>query len=150
VASRRLFPVGVENFGFAPAPDRSPAAADGRLEVFSAVRVRAGHVGESCGEEAVGPLFGEASGVAEEAEGLPLDVLRRRRRRPHRDDGAPPHPRVDERDGIHLRCQIELEGGLDACDNRVLNHRQRLTLHNRIGVYSEPLDLVSERLTSRE
>lgn len=50
---------------------------------------------------------------------------------------------------LHLRYQIEVEGGLDVCDTRLLNHRQRRTLHNRGGVYSEPLDLVAERLTAR-
>jgi hypothetical protein len=50
---------------------------------------------------------------------------------------------------LHLRYQIEVEGGLDVCDTRLLNHRQRRTLHNRGGVYSEPLDLVAERIASR-
>jgi hypothetical protein len=49
---------------------------------------------------------------------------------------------------LHLRYQIAVEGGLDACDVRVLNHSQRRTLHNRDGVYAEPLDLVAERLAS--
>lgn len=50
---------------------------------------------------------------------------------------------------LHLRYQTEVEGGLDACDIQLLNHRQRRTLHNRGGVYSEPLDLVAERIASR-
>lgn len=44
---------------------------------------------------------------------------------------------------FHVRHQIELEGGLDLCDIRVLNHGQRRTLHNRDGVYAKPLDLVA-------
>ncbi len=50
---------------------------------------------------------------------------------------------------LHLRYQIDHDGGLDECDARVLNHRLRRTLHNRGGVYAEPLDLVAERLTAR-
>lgn len=50
---------------------------------------------------------------------------------------------------FHLRYQIDYEGGLDACDIRSLNHRQRCTLHNRGGVYAEPLELVAERLLAR-
>jgi hypothetical protein len=85
------------------------------------------------------------------AEGLPLDVLGRL-------DANDVHvARTASRSvlgfmnemAFHLRYQIELEGGLDACDTRGLNHRQRRTLHNRGGVYAEPLDLVAERLASR-
>jgi hypothetical protein len=47
---------------------------------------------------------------------------------------------------VHLRYQIERHGGIDACDTRLLNYRQRRMLHNRAGVYSQPLDLVAERL----
>ncbi len=32
---------------------------------------------------------------------------------------------------LHLRYQIDHDGGLDECDARVLNHRLRRTLHNR-------------------
>jgi hypothetical protein len=85
------------------------------------------------------------------AEGLPLDVLGRL-------DAKDAHVAKTASRSIlgfmnemafHLRYQIDYDGGLDACDTRSLNHRQRRTLHNRDGVYSEPLDLVAERLASR-
>jgi hypothetical protein len=50
---------------------------------------------------------------------------------------------------FHLRDQIDRGGGLDACDTQLLNRRERRTLHNRGGVYSEPLDHVAERLAAR-
>ena len=85
------------------------------------------------------------------AEGLPLDVLGRL-------DPSDVHvARTASRSvlgfmnemAFHLRYQIELEGGLDVCDIGDLNQRQRRTLHNRGGVYAEPLDLVAERLATR-
>jgi len=84
------------------------------------------------------------------AEGLPLDVLGQldadevhiaktasRAVLGHMNDMA-----------FHIRYQIDHDGGLDACDVRVLNHRQRRTLHNRGGIYAEPLDLVAGRLAT--
>lgn len=50
---------------------------------------------------------------------------------------------------FHLRYQIDREGGIDVCDIRALNRMQRRTLHNRGGIYAEPLDRVAERLAKR-
>jgi hypothetical protein len=47
-----------------------------------------------------------------------------------------------------LRYQIDFAGELDEAVVRKLNHHLRRTLHNRGGVYAEPLDLVAERLAS--
>jgi hypothetical protein len=100
------------------------------------------------------PLGGYVVRVVEKelrAEGLPLDVLGRL-------EAKDVHvARTASRSvlgfmnemAFHLRYQIELEGGLDACDTPVLNHRQRRTLHNRGGAYAEPLDLVAARIASR-
>jgi hypothetical protein len=86
------------------------------------------------------------------AEGLPLDVLGRL-------DAEDVHiARTASRSvlglmnemAFHLRYQIDHQGGLDARDTRIVDHRQRRTLYNRGGVYPEPLDLVAERLGSRE
>jgi hypothetical protein len=99
----------------------------------------------------LGPYVVRAIEEELHAEGLPLDVLGRL------DAGDVHVARTASRSvlgfmnemAFHLRYQIEVEGGLDVCDTRVLNHRQRRTLHNRGGDYSEPLDLVAERLTAR-
>jgi len=98
----------------------------------------------------LGPYVVQAIEEELRAEGLPLDVLglldvedvhvaktASRAILGHMNDMA-----------FHIQYQIDYDGGLDACDTRVLNHRQRRTLHNRGGVYTEPLDLVAERLTS--
>lgn len=50
---------------------------------------------------------------------------------------------------LSLRYQIDDAGRLADHGTRVLNHRLRRTLHNRGGVYAEPLDLVADRLASR-
>ncbi len=85
------------------------------------------------------------------AEGLPLDVLGRL-------EVNDVHVARTASRGVlgfmnemafHLRYQIDYEGGLDACDIRALNRSQRRTLHNRGGVYAEPLDHVAGRLPTR-
>jgi hypothetical protein len=100
------------------------------------------------------PLGGYVVRAVEEelhAEGLPLDVLGRL-------DAKDVHVARTASRGVlgymnemafHLRYQVEVEGGLDVCDIGDLNHRQRRTLHNRGGVYAEPLDLVAERRALR-
>lgn len=100
------------------------------------------------------PLSGYVVRAVEEelrAEGLPLDVLG------PLDAGDVHIAKTASRSvlgsmndmAFHLRYQIDYEGGLDVCDIRVLNQRQRRTLHNRNGVYAEPLDLVAGRLATR-
>jgi hypothetical protein len=120
------------------------AHADTLFSVFRA-DVRAGDL-RPLGCYIVGAVEDEL-----QAEGLPLDVLGRL----DADDVyiATTASRsvlgfMNEM-ALHLRYQIELEGGVDACDTRLLNHRQRRTLHNRDGVYAEPIDLVAARLVSR-
>lgn len=100
------------------------------------------------------PFGGYVVRVVEEelrAEELPLDVLGRL-------DAEDVHvARTASRSvlgfmnemAFHVRYQIDSDGGLDACDTRSLNYRQRRTLHNRDGIYAEPLDLVAERIASR-
>jgi hypothetical protein len=99
----------------------------------------------------LGPYVVRAVEEELHAEGLPLDVLGRL-------DTDDVHVAATVSRSVlghmnemafHLRYQIELDGGLDACDIRSLNHHQRRTLHNRGGVYGEPLDLVGERLAAR-
>lgn len=84
------------------------------------------------------------------AEGLPRDVLGRL-------DAKDVHvARTASRSilgfmnemAFHLSYQIQLEGGINVCDIRALNHGQRRTLHNRGGIYSKPLELVAGRLTT--
>lgn len=85
------------------------------------------------------------------AEGLPLDALGRL------NAGDVHVGRTASRSvlgfmnemAFHLRYQVDYGGGLDACDIRALNRSQRRTLHNRGGVYAEPLSLVAERLAAR-
>ncbi len=118
--------------------------ADTLFPVFRA-DIRAGNL------RPLGPHLVRAIEEELRSEGLPLDVLGRL-------DADDVHvARTASRSvlgfmnemAFHLRYQIEVDGGLDVCDIRALNHRQRRTLHNRDGVYLEPLDLVAERLTAR-
>jgi hypothetical protein len=118
--------------------------ADTLFSVFRA-DVRAGDL------RPLGPFVVRAVEEELQSEGFPLDVLG-------------PLDRHDVQIGktasrsvlgsmndmaIHLRYQIDYEGGLDVCDIRSLNRRQRRTLHTRRGVYAEPLDLVVGRLAMR-
>jgi hypothetical protein len=50
---------------------------------------------------------------------------------------------------FHLRHQIHHQGGLDACDIRMLNRSQRRALSSRGGVYAKLLELVAERLAGQ-
>lgn len=118
--------------------------ADTLFPVFR-TEVRAGDL------RPLGPFVVRAVEDELRAEGFPLDVLGRLDAKDihvARTAGRSVLGSMNEM-AFHLRYQIDHDGGLDACDTRSLNHRQRRTLHNRGGVYSEPLDLVAERLASR-
>jgi len=118
--------------------------ADLRLEAVPEADVLAGDL------RPFGPYVARAVQEELRAEGLPLDVLGRFDADVHIAKTASRAILGHMNEiAVHLRYQIGVEGGLDACATRVLNHRQRRTLHNRGGVYSEPLDLVAGRLATR-
>jgi len=115
--------------------------ADTLFPVFRA-GIRAGNL------RPLGPYLVRAIQEELRSEGLPLDVLGRL----HADDVHVAKTANRAVLGhmndmaVHLRYQIESEGGLHQCDVDVINYRQRRTLHNRDGVYAGPLDLVAGRL----